>query len=129
MKHKTQSTSILPFDSGDIFFTFNPSLFGQIKKVITRKSFIGSYLYLDLNGHGIVLGNFNGRLHQISLLEFNKQHKHLTVVKVSIGQRIMKKVLPSLGSRTNFPGFVSDHLGIQKCKTPDQLYKTLKNGI
>ena len=116
----------LPFKSGDLFFTFDPTLIGQIKKVIFRRSFTGVYLYLDLNGHGVIIGNFDEKFHQVSLREFNKKEYHLTPFPIGFGPRIMKKVLPLLGSETNMSEFISKFLHLKKASTPDELYDLLK---
>ena len=127
---KNTKEEILPLlNHGDLISVFNPGLFGQLRKVITRRSFTRSALYLDINGTPMIVTDHKGRLVMMYLGEFLELNPYIVSNSTEIDPGFMRQMLHELGSKQKASYFVARILNISKTKNikPDEIYHHLNN--
>jgi hypothetical protein len=139
MNHKkNQPTQTDPnnafLHTGDIIHVFQNTFLGSLRKFITRKSFTATGIYLDINGLGMVIVNFKGRVLMMRLDEF-LVYANQTFIKTSVvfPDGYMKRILQTLGKKKDTSHLVAELLDESHGQrfNHDELYKHLnkKDGI
>lgn len=116
------------YSKGTLFFVFEDSFLGSIKKFITRRSFVRVALYLDINGTPMILTDRRGVIVFEHLEHFLNKNKDLVQDSIPLPAGHMRRVLKSFGSKGKASVFIARliNIGDPEKYSSDLLYKKLK---
>jgi len=106
MSHKKNQTENelkeeLFLHTGDVLHIFKDTFLGSFGKFMSRKSFTGTGIYLDINGYGMVVVNYRGRIMMMRLDEFVKINDTFIKTSTVYPHGYMKQILQTLGKKQN----------------------------
>jgi hypothetical protein len=120
-------------NTGDIIFIFKGTFLGSVKKFITRKSFTGAGIYLDINGLGMVVVNYRGRVMMQRLDEFIDLNQYYIKSSQVFKSGYMSEILRTLGKKKNISQLAAELLQIKELREFNSeslyIYLNKKNGI